>query len=95
MICLNLLSICNGRVWNSDDILGEGIDGLSVDVVDPLIGGLPDHDPDPEREVGGHQVDEPEPGEQSEPLNNDGGVDEEEVHLEEGEQSLWRKYFMK
>ena len=59
-----------------------------MNMMDPLVGGLPDDDPDPEREVGGHQVDEPEPGEQSEPLNNDGGVDEEEVHLEEGEQSL-------
>ena len=57
-------------------------------MVDPLVGGLPDDDADPEREVGGHQVDEPEPGEQPEPLHDHGRVDEQEVHLEEGEQSL-------
>ena len=59
-------------------------------MVDPFVGRLPDDNSDPEREVGGHQVDEAEPGEQTEPLDNDGGVDKEEVHLEEGEQSLER-----
>ena len=82
------LSNGEGRVWDPDDVPAEAVDGVGVDVVDPLVGGLPDDDPDPEREVGGHQVDEPEPGEQPEPLHDHGRVDEQEVHLKEGEQSL-------
>ena len=82
------LSNGEGRVWDPDDVPAEAVDGVGVDVVDPLVGGLPDDDADPEREVGGHQVDEPEPGEQAEPLHDHGRVDEQEVHLEEGEQSL-------
>ena len=82
------LSNGEGRVWDPDDVPAEAVDGVGVHVVDPLVGGLPDDDPDPEREVGGHQVDEPEPGEQPEPLHDHGRVDEQEVHLEEGEQSL-------
>ena len=82
------LSNGEGRVWDPDDVPAEAVDGVRVHVVDPLVGGLPDDDPDPEREVGGHQVDEPEPGEQPEPLHDHGRVDEQEVHLEEGEQSL-------
>ena len=46
MIVWHLLSVCDGGVWNPDDILGEGVDGLCVDVVDPLVGRLPDNDPD-------------------------------------------------
>ena len=57
-------------------------------MVDPLVGRLPDDNPDPERQVGGHQVDESKSREQSKPLHDDGGVDEQEVHLEEGEESL-------
>ena len=56
--------------------------------MDPLVGRLPNHDPDPEAEVGRHQVDEPEPGEQPKPLDNDGGVHKQKMHLQEGEQSL-------
>ena len=41
-----------------------------MNVVDPLVGGLPDDGPDPEREVGGHQVHEAEPREHPELLHN-------------------------
>ena len=78
----------DGRVGDPDDVAAEAVDGLGVHVMDPLVGRLPDHDPDPEAEVGRHQVDEPEPGKQPEPLDNDGGVDEQKVHLQEGEQGL-------
>ena len=37
-----------------------------MDVVYPLVGGLPDDGADPEGEVGGHQVHEPEPREHPE-----------------------------
>ena len=76
------------RVGHPDDVAAEAVDGLGVHVVDPLVGRLPDHDPDPEAEVGRHQVDEPEPGEQTESLDNDGGVDKQKVHLQEGKQGL-------
>ena len=61
-------------------------------MVDPLVGGLPDDNPDPERQVGGHQVDESKSREQSKSLHDDGGVDEQDVHLKESEQSLRRIY---
>ena len=38
-------------------------------MVDPLVGGFPDDGPDPEREVGGHQVHEAEPREHPELLH--------------------------
>ena len=82
------LSNGEGRVWDPDDVPAEAVDGVRVHVVDPLVGGLPDDDPDPEREVGRHEVDEPEPSKQAKPLDNHGGVDEQKVHLQEGEQSL-------
>ena len=78
----------DGRVGDPDDVTAEAVDGLGVHVVDPLVGGLPDDDPDPEAEVGRHQVNEAEPGKQTESLDNDGGVDKKKVHLQEGEQGL-------
>ena len=78
----------DGRVGDPDDVTTEAVDGFGVHVVDPFVGGLPDHDPDPEAEVGRHQVDEAEPGKQPEPLHNDGGVHKQKVHLQEGKQSL-------
>ena len=86
-----LLSKGQWRVRNPDDVLAEGVDGLGVDVMDPLVGRLPDDDPDPESQVGGHQVNEPKSGEQSKSLHDDGGVDEQKVHLEEGEEGLKEK----
>ena len=56
--------------------------------MNPFIGGLPDDNPDPQGQVGGHEMNKSKSCKQSEPLNNDGGVDEQEVHLEEGEESL-------
>ena len=76
------------RVWDPDDVAAEAVDGLCVHVMDPLVGRLPNHDPDPEAEVGRHQVDESKPGEQPKPLDNDGGVHEQKVHLQESKQSL-------
>ena len=78
---VNLLSVCDGRVWDLDDLLAECVDGVSVNMMYPLIGRLPDDNSDPESKVGGHQVDETEPGKQPKPLNNHGRVDKEEVHL--------------
>ena len=83
-----LLSKRDRRIWNSNHVLAEVVDGLGVDVVDPLVGGLPDNNPDPEGQVGGHQVNKSKSSKQSKPFNNDGGVDEQEVHLQEGEESL-------
>ena len=83
-----LLSKRDRRIWNSNHVLAEVVDGLGVDVVDPLVGGLPDNNPDPEGQVGGHQVNKSKSCKQSKPFNNDGGVDEQEVHLQEGEESL-------
>ena len=76
------------RVWDSNDVAAEAVDGLCVHVMDPLVSRLPNHNPDPEAEVGRHQVDEPKPGEQPKPLDNDGRVHEQKVHLQEGKQSL-------
>ena len=59
--------------------------------MDPLVGRLPDDDPDPESQVGGHQVNEPKSCKQSKSLHDDGGVDEQKVHLEEGEEGLKEK----
>ena len=83
-----LLSKRNRRIWNSNDVLAEVVDGLGVDVVDPLVGGLPDNNPDPEGQVGGHEMNKSKSGKQSKSLNDDSRVDEQEVHLEEGEESL-------
>ena len=85
---LYILSKRNRRIWDSNDVLAEVVDGLSVDVVDPLVGGLPDDNPDPQGQVGGHQMNKSKSCKQSKPLHDDGGVDEQEVHLEEGEESL-------
>ena len=85
---LDSLSDGYGGVWHPDDVTTKAVDGLGVNVVDPLVGRLPDDDPDPEREVGRHEVDEPEPSKQAKPLDNHGGVDKQKVHLQEGEQSL-------
>ena len=40
-----------------------------MNMMDPLVGGLPDDRPDPEREVGGHKVHEAEPREHPELLH--------------------------
>ena len=40
-----------------------------VNVVNPLVGGLPDDGPDPQGEVGGHEVHEAEAGEHAELLD--------------------------
>ena len=56
--------------------------------MNPFIGGLPDDNPDPQGQVGGHEMNKSKSCKQSETFNNDGGVDEQEVHLEEGEESL-------
>ena len=42
-----------------------------VEVVDPLVGRLPDDGPDPQGQVGGHQVHEPEPGKEPKAFNDD------------------------
>ena len=78
----------NGRIWNSYDVFAEVVDGLSVDVVDPLVGRLPDNNPDPEGQVCGHEMNKSKSCKQSKSFNNHGGVDEQKVHLKEGEQSL-------
>ena len=41
-----------------------------MNVVDPLVGGLPDDGPDPEREVGGDEVHEAEAREHAELLHD-------------------------
>ena len=43
---------------------------VPVYVVDPLVGRLPDDGPDPEGQVRGHHVHEPEAGHQAEALHN-------------------------
>ena len=57
-------------------------------MVDPLVGRLPDNNPDPEGQVCGHEMNKSKSCKQSKSFNNHGGVDEQEVHLEEGEESL-------
>ena len=47
---------------------------MLVDCVDPLVGRLPDDGPDPQGEVGGHQVHEAEAGEQAEALDYNLGM---------------------
>ncbi len=74
-----LKSQCDGQLRHlGDPVLGgrvfrEQDAGLSsccccsaldaVDVVNPIVGGLPDDGADPQRQVGGHKVDEAEPRE--------------------------------
>ena len=79
-----LLSKRDGRIWNSDDVLAEAVDGLSVHVVDPLVGRLPDNNSDPECQICGNEMNKSKSCKQSKSLHNDGGVDEQEVHLKEG-----------
>lgn len=43
---------------------------MPVDVVDPLVSRLPYDGPDPQAQVGRHQVHEAEPGEEAEPLHD-------------------------
>ena len=57
-------------------------------MVDPLVGRLPDNNSDPECQICGNEMNKSKSCKQSKSFNNDGGVDEQEVHLEEGEESL-------
>ena len=87
----NLLWFESQSPWRGWDQNAPALNGLVVvciDMMNPLISRLPDYGSDPEAEVGSDQVDEAEPSEEAEPLHDDLGVDEEEVHLEEGEESL-------
>lgn len=63
-------------------------DALPVHMMNPLVGRLPNDGPDPQGQVGGHQVHESESGKQSEPFHYHLRVDKEEVHLEKGEEGL-------
>ena len=49
-----LRSDSDRRVWDSNDVAAEAVDGLGVHVMDPLVGRLPNHNPDPEAEVCRH-----------------------------------------
>ena len=62
-------------------------------MVDPLVGRLPDDCAHPEREVGCHEVHEAEPGKEAEAFDDDGRVDKEEMHLQEGEECLFDGIF--
>ncbi len=61
---------------------------IVIDVMQPLVGRLPHDGPDPEGEVRGHEVHETETRKEAETLDDHLRVDEEEVHLEEGEERL-------
>ena len=56
--------------------------------MNPFVGRLPDHNSDPESQIGGHQVNKSESGKQTKSLDNNCRIDEEEVHLQKREQSL-------
>ena len=58
-------------------------------MVDPLVGRLPDDCAHPEGEVRCHEVHEAEPGKEAEAFDDDGRVDKEEMHLQEGEECLF------
>ena len=83
-----VLSKRNRSIWDPNDILAEAVNGLRVDVMYPFIGRLPYYNPDPESQIGGHQVNKSESSEQTKSLDNNCGIDEEEVHLQKCEQSL-------
>ena len=87
-MCQKNLLVRPKCVGNADNPVIKTIDALSVDVMDPLVGRLPDDGPHPQRQVGRHQMDESKPSEQAKSLNDDRWVDKKEMHLQEGEESL-------